>query len=130
MQQILEYSFARVLVRLIGVVLCVIGIMGLVGTLMWAVGGWIVDDSFSASYLLSYGLSSGASYLLIAIFGAYLARDGHLLARIVTSGMHGRCRMCGYDIRSTPGPTCPECGAPIVRPDTPVADEPSDDPRA
>ncbi len=129
MQQILEYSFARVLVRLFGVVLVILGVRSVISLLSWGIY-YFTDESASVG---NYSLGALAQSLLPSLLntalylglGIYLARDGHLLARILIAGMHGRCRRCGYDIRSVTSPTCPECNATISADRVPPADPPT-----
>jgi ribosomal protein L37E len=118
MEQILEYSFARVLVRLAGVLLAVVGFYSFGAAVLWLIGTLVLETSPGIGYALSYALSSGLPSLALALLGAYFARDGHLLARIVTSGLHGRCRKCGYDTRAVTAGACPECGTPLPAPST------------
>jgi hypothetical protein len=122
-QQILEYSFARVLVRLVGVILTIFGLLYIVSLVDWLI--YLLTEDTSQRYtslaaLLRSVMPTAAGALVYCGFGVYLARDGHILARILVAGLHGRCRRCGYDIRAVTAPTCPECGAAIVREDPPA----------
>jgi hypothetical protein len=46
----------------------------------------------------------------VVLFGAMPAVRGVLWLRKRTATRSGHCRVCGYDLRATPG-RCPECGA-------------------
>jgi len=48
-------------------------------------------------------------WFLVLIFAAPAA----LLLRRRPRGPHGRCRVCGYDLRATPN-RCPECGTEVA----------------
>ncbi|MHC4090322.1 MAG: hypothetical protein ACYSVY_08595 [Planctomycetota bacterium] len=64
----------------------------------------------SVSHGAHAAVALAVAYLLLAVPG--MLTVGILLAVRRQAPKPGHCRGCGYDLRGSPGPSCPECGVP------------------
>jgi hypothetical protein len=100
------------------------GVYATGGERVWGPFGWTVAKADGPRMSYRFRNISLPLWLLALLTGAWpLGSAGLLIRRRRRArrlGRPGRCRRCGYDVRSTPdadGPrlaTCPECGAATV----------------
>lgn len=105
-----DYSWFKLLIRAIGLVLLGIGVPSLLGT----VGNLLAfltynSGSSGVNAILSWGaFACGTVFQLL--LGVYLLRGGGRLTAHILASVVGRCVTCGYDVRTIAGTNCPECG--------------------
>src|SRR5262245_41502110 len=105
-----DYSWFRLLVKAIGMLLIGLAVPSLIQTLAWAwrfaqgFPGMSTDDSWM------WMLSSGLGPVVQGVMGAYLLLRGDRLIERCLRDVYGRCPVCGYDLRGHAAATCPECG--------------------
>lgn len=114
-----EYYWFKLLVRLIGLLLIGMGMpmfLYEVGTIaMMVVPGSPTYTSGSTRYSLIAVLPALVAYGAQTAFGVYLFLKGQWVIQKIVSEIHGRCAVCGYDLKDTKAETCPECNAPVRR---------------
>jgi hypothetical protein len=81
----------------------------------------LVAPSFEKADGLGIPVWTRVTWLVLAVLqyaaiGYYLDRRQLRRRRV----REGRCLRCGYDLRGSPGPRCPECGTQF---DPPAADQ-------
>ncbi len=110
----MKFAWARIAIRLIGVLVAAMALPGMVrglGTVSWMLGstgwrqqGWAVAGA-SAEPI--------GSLIQMAIGLALLFRPQPVL-RWCLKDVGRLCTRCGYDIAACTGPACPECGLPLA----------------
>lgn len=103
------------------VVQLTIGVL-LTGSILYLMSrGYIKTQSISerAWYIRDLVITSifyaciSAPLFFLALRGVWVLTVG-VPSRIDASGRYVNCTSCNYDLRGTPGPTCPECGASVM----------------
>jgi hypothetical protein len=106
-----DYTWFKLLVRAIGLLLMGMGLPYFVSTLVNLVT-WALDQGGSQlgySYVLPY-IPSVAGAAAESVFGLYLFLGANGVIARCLRDVRGHCPSCGYDVSAVSTGRCPECG--------------------
>jgi len=117
-----EFRFAAVRGRIMPAVvpLCAcavplcLGLAVTVGEVRYLLGHWGLyrnDPRWVQVLVLVMAWRGVVSAIILLVCLAVVRRE---VAKLVAGACERRCAVCGYDLRGSPGPRCPECGEPFV----------------
>ena len=105
-----DYTWFKLLVRAIGLLLIGMGLPSLLSNLIGLVT-WMSDPQSRASMnLLARFLPLVASYGAQSAFGLYLFFGAEALISRCIRDVRGHCACCGYPVGGVTSGICPECG--------------------
>lgn len=106
-----DYSWFRLLIRAVGLVLLGIALPSFLGT-VGNMASYFASAPTSSQFPFVLGWAAYATGSLFQlVLGIYLLRGGGKLTAHCLSSVLGRCMACGYDVRTIASQNCPECGA-------------------
>lgn len=101
----------RFAVRGIGILVLGFGVPSVVQAIGSVI--WYLWNSFPGTDQMAWAVTALLGPLAYCATGLYLLLGAAPLIRYCTRGALGMCPACNYDVRTVPGHTCPECGAPL-----------------
>lgn len=111
-----DYTWFKLLVRAIGVLLIGFGAPYFIATVWWGIASLRQDGGMLGAQFVIYSGFTILSTGLQSLFGLYLLFGGRWIIRYCLSDVRSRCVFCGYDLSGITSGVCPECGTPAAPP--------------